>query len=256
MAWRITYTEETHMYRVPQQRGPGPLRKIIWAILGLGAGGAVMWFLVRGLPAGEWDRLKQNPVAEAQRVGGAIVSEAQKPAEVPTESSPGAVPEQPESVPQQYEGSPAARDEMAYMEVAVGRVRMEYASLVFEQPDSGSRSVGQVAVEEYVRVRGTTPNFLQVQIDSGAVGYVSFTAALVLELERWKRCYTIEASAPLLRNPNAHSEKVGDAGDGVQAIGVGEGLGNYPYIRTADGVEGYVVRNQVLAQVQCPNDDE
>jgi hypothetical protein len=235
MAWRITtytYSEEPRVYRPPQRRGPGPFRRLRWAILGLVAGCAVMWFLVRGGPA-DW---RQYPAVLKHAARGVM-----------GEGSP-------EAPPEEFTER-GADGELAYLEeVDDGIYPVAHGSSVYAAPDTRSAVVDHIHVGKHVRVTGSTPDFLRIGDETSTPGYIPFSAARVMNPEQEASlCYSIEIESKLLKYPNAHSEVVGDVGLGTDIPALGMGLHHYPYVRNASGTEGYVAFDKVVGHGRCPD---
>jgi hypothetical protein len=234
MAWRITYSE-TRVYRVPQQRGPGPFKRLLWAILGLAAGGAVMWFLVRG---GEWDRLKHDPLAALEQATRGLSGERQRSQEAPPEEFTERGPDR----------------ELAYAEAAEGIYPVAHGASVYAAPDTRGEILDDIHVGKRVRVTGSTPDFLRITDEAGAVGYIPFDAVRVMNPEEQTYlCYGVKSDASLLKFPNAHSDVVGNVGQGTDMPALGMGLHHYPFVRNVRGIEGYVSADDVLEHERCPD---
>jgi hypothetical protein len=232
--WRI-FWEETYaeVPLPPRRHGPGPFKRLLWAIIGLAAGGAVMWFFVRGLP----DEVV-NLKGELARVSRAAVSKGPTLEERPGEFN-----------------QRGADGELAYLEEVVdGVYPVAHDSPVYAAPDTRSEVVDHIHVGKSARVTGSTPDFVRIADETGAVGYVPFSAVRVMNPEQEASlCYSIEIESKLLKYPNSHSDVVGDVGQGTDIPALGMGLHHYPYVRNFSGDEGYVPFDKVLGHDRCPD---
>jgi hypothetical protein len=230
--WRI-FWEETYVEvpLPPRRHGPGPFKRLLWAILGLAAGGAVMWFLVRS--PDDW---RHYPAFLKHAVPGVGEGFLKAPAEEFNERG--------------------ADGELAYLEeVDDGIYPVAHGSPVYAAPDTRSAVVDHIHVGKRVRVTGSTPDFLRIAGDGGDTpGYIPFDAARVMNPEdEASLCYSIEIESKLLKYPNAHSDVVGDVGLGTDIPSLGRGLHHYPYVRNASGTEGYVPFDKVVGHGRCPD---
>lgn len=192
-----------------------------------------MWFLVRG---GGWDRLKHDPLAALEQASRAVVGEGQRGAE---EAAPEEIP---------------PREELAYLEEVTAQVPVARNSPVYATPDTRSEVIDHINVGKFVNVTGSTPDFLRIVDETGAAGYIPFSAARVMNPEdEASLCYSIEIESKLLKYPNTHSDVVGDVGQGTDLPMLGTGLHHYPYVRNASGGEGYVSSDKVVDHRRCPD---
>jgi hypothetical protein len=230
--WRI-FWEETYVAvpLPPRRRGPGPFKRLLWAILGLAAGCAVMWFLVRN-PT-DW---RQYPALLKHAARGVPSGNYLAP-------PPGEFTER------------GADGELAGLEQAEGIYPVAHESAVYAEPDTRSQVLDHIYLGKRVRVTGSTPNFLRIAGgDTG--GYIPFAAARVMnpnDDETWL-CYSIETESKLLKYPNAHSDVVGSVGQGTDLPLLGMGLHHFPLVRNYSGGSGYVTSDEVLGHGRCPDD--
>jgi len=123
------------------------------------------------------------------------------------------------------------------VEPATGMLTLKEDSWAYATPAESSGHVERVHSGKFVNVTGTTRNYLQVKLKSGAVAYVPVTA---VELARpTDKVFKLTKDTPVLSVPNHRGKKLAEVHRDHDVHIVGTSV-NYMKIRMKDGVEGFI----------------
>jgi len=123
------------------------------------------------------------------------------------------------------------------VESATGLLKLKEDSWAYATPAKSSGHVERVHSGKFVNVTGTTRNYVQVKLKSGAVAYVPVSA---VELARpTDKVFKLTKDAPVLSVPNHHGKKLAEVHRDHEVHIVGTSV-NYMKIRMKDGLEGFI----------------
>jgi hypothetical protein len=123
------------------------------------------------------------------------------------------------------------------VEPATGMLKLNEDTWAYSAPAKSSGHVERVHGGKFVNVTGTTRNYVQVKLKSGAVAYVPVTA---VELARpTDKVFKLTKDTPVLSVPNHRGKRLAEVHRDHDVHIVGTSV-NYMKIRMKDGVEGFI----------------
>ncbi|HYL60719.1 MAG TPA: hypothetical protein VEU51_17775 [Candidatus Acidoferrales bacterium] len=131
----------------------------------------------------------------------------------------------------------AATPKAVEVEPGNARLKLLNDAWVLSAPAKNSKHLEQVHKDKFVVVTGSTRDFLQVKLKSGATGYLD---PLAVEMTRpADKVFQLTHDAGVLDKPNRWGKKVAEVHTGHNVHVVGLSL-DYMKIRMKSGLEGYI----------------
>jgi hypothetical protein len=116
-------------------------------------------------------------------------------------------------------------------------VKLKENTWVYSRPNKWSHNVGQVHMDKFINVTGSTHYYLRVKLKNGKVGYITpETVELVRPMDR---TFFLTSDAAVYDRPNRWGRKLSEVHKGHAVHVVGVAL-EYMKIRMKDGLEGFI----------------
>ncbi len=118
-------------------------------------------------------------------------------------------------------------------------MKLKENTWVYSRPNKWSHNVGQVHIDKFINVTGSTHYYLRVKLKNGKVGYISpETVELVRPMDR---TFFLTSNSPVYDRPNRWGRKLSEVHKNHAVHVVGIAL-EYMKIRMKDGLEGFIPR--------------
>ena len=125
------------------------------------------------------------------------------------------------------------------VEPAQALVKLKENTWVYSRPNKWSHNVGQVHMDKFINVTGSTHYYLRVKLKNGKVGYITpETVELVRPMDR---TFFLTSNSPVYDRPNRWGRKLSEVHKNHAVHVVGIAL-EYMKIRMKDGLEGFIPR--------------
>jgi len=125
------------------------------------------------------------------------------------------------------------------VEPAQALVKLKENTWVYSRPNKWSHNVGQVHIDKFINVTGSTHYYLRVKLKNGKVGYITpETVELVRPMDR---TFFLTSNSPVYDRPNRWGRKLSEVHKNHAVHVVGIAL-EYMKIRMKDGLEGFIPR--------------
>ncbi len=123
------------------------------------------------------------------------------------------------------------------VEPAHALVKLKDNTWVYSRPNKWSHNVGQVHMDKFINVTGSTHYYLRVKLKNGKVGYI--TPESVELVRPMDRTFFLTSDSPVYDKPNRWGRKLSEVhkGHAVHVIGIAL---EYMKIRMKDGLEGFI----------------
>ena len=125
------------------------------------------------------------------------------------------------------------------VEPAQALVKLKENTWVYSRPNKWSHNVGQVHMDKFINVTGSTHYYLRVKLKNGKVGYI--TPEMVELVRPMDRTFFLTSDSPVYDRPNRWGRKLSEVHKNHAVHVVGIAL-EYMKIRMKDGLEGFIPR--------------